>query len=935
MNSDRRPATITAIVFLLSGSAALIFETTWFRIVGLALGSSVWSAAAVLMAFMTGLGIGNVLVAAYGHHIRRPFTWYAMAEILIGVFGLMSVVILPDLTPVIARWLATLISDPTALNAARFCVAFSIFLIPAIAMGATLPILQKGLFQYNKSFSKSLAHLYGWNTIGAVTGALLSEFLLIEYLGITGAAGVACVFNLMAALILLKQFQGAKSEATESKHQALSATIYSLRYSLLPPFLTGLVLLALEVIWFRYLLLTQNSGSAIFAIMLAVVLAGIGIGGIIVSRLKLIEVDLDRLLFRLCLLSTVVTVLSFYLFSLLYANFFDRIYGSSGLLILEGSILMLPSCILSGMLFPLFGEKLHRKIGGTTSPSGSLTFANTLGSAIGTGLATFLLLPVLGVEHSILALSLVYVLVTLIVVLNSETLWRTRSNFLAPIGTLALVLVVFPYGTMAKSYEIFSDTVLPDEKLVAVKEGVNETLQYYRADKFDRPLQYRLVTNGHSMTATNFASQRYMRMFVYLPYLLHEEINSVLQISYGAGVTAEAVVSLPAMKHFDIVDISEDVLSMSNIIHDTSGVYPQKDPRSRVHIEDGRFFLQTTGNTYDLITAEPPPPKNAGVVNLYSQEYFQLIHSRLNEGGIVSYWLPAHTLHDGDTLAIIKAFCNAFPDCSLWNSVGLEFMLIGSKGGIDPAAVESMDVRWSKNMVAEMRNIGLEQPEQLGAMFMGDNQLLQKLTDNTLPVVDNFPLRISNDFVGVDQPSQLESYLIAPSRRKEAFVDSDYIRSIIPQALIDGSLEYFWPDSIFVNLTLPPSWNYEAPLLEPLAYVLSETDLVVLPTLMLGSNPAEQKLLKDIAEIKSVDHFESAIINALSTRNYEQATSLLGYLLSNTKGDEKELRRYASLYYLSKALAGTLSEKDLLPNEVNPNFQVSESFVEWMKQDFL
>ena len=935
MDSGRRPAIITAIVFLLSGSAALIFETTWFRIVGLALGSSVWSAAAVLMAFMTGLGIGNVLIAAYGHRIRRPFTWYAIAEILIGVFGLMSVVILPGMTPLIARWLASLISDQTALNAARFCVAFSIFLIPAIAMGATLPILQKGLFQYNKSFSKSLAHLYGWNTIGAVAGALLSEFLLIEYAGITGAAGVACVFNLIAALILLKQFQDSKPGAIESKHQALSGTIYSLRYSLLPPFLTGLVLLALEVIWFRYLLLTQNSGSAIFAIMLAVVLAGIGIGGIIVSRLKLIKVDLDRLLFRLCLLSTVVTVLSFYLFSLLYANYFDRIYANSGVLILEGAILMLPSCILSGMLFPLFGEKLHRKIGGTTSASGSLTFANTIGSAIGTGLSTFILLPILGVEYSILALSLIYVLVALIVVLNSEMLWRTKSNFLVPVFTLVMVLAVFPYGTLTRSYAIFSDAVYPDEQLVAVKEGVNETLQYYRKDKFDRPLQYRLVTNGHSMSATHFASQRYMRMFVYMPYLLHEEINSVLQISYGVGVTAEAVVSLPAMKHFDIVDISQDVLSMSNIIHEMSGIHPQQDPRTQVHIEDGRFFLQTTDNTYDLITAEPPPPKNAGVVNLYTQEYFQLIHSRLNEGGIASYWLPANLLHDGDILAIIKAFCNAFSDCSLWNSVGLEFMLIGSKGGIDPSAVEGIDARWSTNMAGEMRNIGLERPGQLGAMFMGDNQFLQKLTDNILPVVDNFPMRISNDFVGIHQASPLKSYLIAPDRREKAFTESSYIRSIFPQVLIDRSLEYFQVDSIFVNLTLPRSWNSKTPLLEVLAYVLSETDLVVLPTVLLGSSPAEQKLLSDVAELTSVDHYESAITSAFAVRNYEQATSLLGYFLGNIQGDEEQLRRYASLYYLSKALAGTLSEKDILPNEINPNFQVSESFVEWMKQDFL
>ena len=79
------------------------------------------------------------------------------------------------------------------------------------------------------------------------------------------------------------------------------------------------------------------------------------------------------------------------------------------------------------------------------------------------------------------------------------------------------------------------------------------------------------------------------------------------------------------------------------------------------------FFLNTTSERYDLITSEPPPPKMAGVVNLYSQEYFELIRSRLNPGGYVSYWLAGgQQLHTTDTLAITSAFCNAFENCSLW-----------------------------------------------------------------------------------------------------------------------------------------------------------------------------------------------------------------------------------------------------------------------------
>lgn len=936
MNTTHRPAVVTAIVFVLSGSAALIFETAWFRIAGLALGSSVWSAAAILMAFMAGLGIGNLLTAAYGHRIRRPFIWYAVAEILIGIFGLLTVIVLPAMTPLIARWLAALISDQTVLNAARFGIAFSFFLIPAIAMGATLPILQKGLFEYNKSFSKSLAHLYGWNTIGAVAGALISEFVLIEYSGLTGAAGVACLFNFLAALILLQQFRGAKAGSTDTKPQAIFATIRGLQFNLLPPFLTGLVLLALEVVWFRFLLLTQNSGSAVFAIMLAVVLAGIGIGGIVASRLKLSDIDLDRLIFRLCLLSTVIVLAGYSLFSLMYAKYFAQIYGHTNILILEGAVLMLPSCILSGILFPLFGETLHRKVGGTTSPAGALTFANTIGSAIGTGLATFLLLPVLGVEYSIFVLSLVYILVALLVTLNSRTMRRVKIGYLAPALTLLLVVVLFPYGTMNRNYEIFSDNAFANEQLVAVKEGVNETLQYYRKDKFGQPLEFRLVTNGHSMSGTTFASQRYMRMYVHMPYLLRDEIKSVLQISYGVGVTAEAAVALPAMERYDVVDISRDVLSMSDIIHAASGVYPQQDPRTRVHVEDGRFFLQTTKNRYDLITAEPPPPKNAGVVSLYSQEYFELMHTRLNEGGIASYWLPVNILSDGDTLAIIKAFCNAFSDCSLWTSAGLEFMLIGSKGGIEPSALATMEERWTPPMSGEMRSVGLEKPWQIGAMFIGDNQFLQELTENSLPVVDDFPMRISNDFSELNKPTELKTYLVDSHRRQRSFAESSYIRSLFPQALIEESLRNFGIEAVLINLYMPSTWKIPGPPLEMLAHVLTETDLVVLPALMLGSSPREQKLVGEIDRLTSIEHFESAIAGAFADRDYARASTLLEYFLNNIQGgNEVELQRLASLYYLSRGLAGTLSADELLADKNNPNFQVTENFVDWMKRDFL
>src|SRR6185369_12378957 len=136
------------------------------------------------------------------------------------------------------------------------------------------------------------------------------------------------------------------------------------------------------------------------------------------------------------------------------------------------------------------------------------------------------------------------------------------------------------------------------------------------------------------------------------------------------GNTAKALTDSTGVESIDLVDLSRDILAMAPIVFPDPREQPLRDPRMHIHIEDGRYFLQTTDRYFDLITGEPPPPGIAGVENLYSREYFQLIHDRLANQGIVTYWLPLADLSDVSAKAILRAFCDVFDDCSLWNGSG-------------------------------------------------------------------------------------------------------------------------------------------------------------------------------------------------------------------------------------------------------------------------
>jgi hypothetical protein len=185
---------------------------------------------------------------------------------------------------------------------------------------------------------------------------------------------------------------------------------------------------------------------------------------------------------------------------------------------------------------------------------------------------------------------------------------------------------------------------------VAAREGLSQTTFYLAHDFLGEPLFLRLATNSYSMASTAIGVQRYMKLFAYLPAALHPRIERALLICFGVGMTASALTDLPDLRSLEVVDVSRDILDMSDVVHADRARHPLRDPRVRTHVEDGRFFLQTTTARNDLITGEPPPPKMAGVASLYTREYFELVKERLNPGGIATYWLPAYLLLEDEAL---------------------------------------------------------------------------------------------------------------------------------------------------------------------------------------------------------------------------------------------------------------------------------------------
>lgn len=724
----RPPLLVLGFVFLASGAAALLFETLWFRQAGLAFGNTVWASALVLAGFMTGLALGNALAARYGERWRRPIRLYALLELTIAGTGVALVLLLPFLPPLLAPLQRSLAGAPALLQLVRFVLTLVLLAVPSLAMGVTLPLLVEALARGRGDFGRALAFLYGANTLGAVAGALAGEAFLIERLGVIGTALGAAALNGAAALgalaLAARHGEGAARPApaaeagpalgTRSRRGGLAGA----GPFLLAAFLAGGTLLALEVVWFRLLVLFVAGTSLAFAVMLAVVLAGIGAGSLFASLLLARWPGVYRGAAAVAF-ATGAAAIGAYLG-------FDRVLPGGGVPILtrpqdvlrNAAALMLPAALLSGVLFPLVGKAIHERVGSAVRATGLLTLANTAGAALGPLAAGFLLLPAAGMERSLFVLTALYGVAAACLLAGEGFSVLRRPVVVAAGLAFAAALIGFPWGEMDQRLlaAVEARYAGGGEHVVAVREGLTETIHYTQQDRFGEPFDHRLVTNGYSMSGTALLGRRYMDLFVQLPVALHPGLRSALLISYGVGTTARALTRTAELETIDVVDVSRDVLEMNRIVFPDEREYPLADPRVAVHVEDGRHFLQTTSRRFDLITAEPPPPKYAGIVYLATEEFFRLVHERLAEGGIFTYWLPVNQLSPGDAKTITAAFCNAFEDCSLWAGSAFDWILLGTSRLHGPLSVERVSAQWGDPEVrAELERIAIEEPAQLSS----------------------------------------------------------------------------------------------------------------------------------------------------------------------------------------------------------------------------
>jgi len=223
----------------------------------------------------------------------------------------------------------------------------------------------------------------------------------------------------------------------------------------------------------------------------------------------------------------------------------------------------------------------------------------------------------------------------------------------------------------------------------------------------------------------------------------------------------------------------------------------------------------------------------AGVASLYTREYFELVKDRLNPAGIATYWLPAYLLREDEALAIIRAFCEAFEDCSLWSGFHRDWILVGSRGGIAPVTREHFSRLWTlERPGSELRRMGVDSPAELAALFMADADALRELTARTAPLVDDYPRRIRPALYSEKLGLSLRLMDAESGRRR---LETSRWAAILPASVLAESAEAFRRRAVLDRALLAELRGADYNFWSDIAWLLRRTELVELPRWLLGS----------------------------------------------------------------------------------------------------
>jgi predicted membrane-bound spermidine synthase len=799
-----------SILFFLSGSAALIYQILWLRLLGLVFGVTVYAASTVLAAFMAGLALGSLLAGRLADRVRHPLRWFAAAECGIALGAIASPWMLGALERAYVAWFPSLPAVSGAVTVVRLLMAGAALIVPTLLMGTTLPLVLRSSLVTGGKLGSRLGVLYASNTTGAIVGTLMSGLWLIPAYGISRTFLAAAAVNGVVAIgaIALSVLHNQPLNPAEAgfhnqpegwfhlkshnqpegwfhmtSHNQPAGWFHNLRLAVLVTFaISGFVSIGAEVVWFRVAVLIIRPTVYAFAVMLATILGGIAIGSYVIapafarsasfgpstgsgpSRAQSRDGEAgspssstsDHWLRRLAVIEFLIAIAIVLSVAALQLGpdlarraqpVLSRIMPPYLPFLVVHSVLMLfPSALLMGIAFPI-GARLWARAGPEGSGAGDV--GRFYAVNVCGGIAGSLVAGFLLLPW-LGSRNTLLVLGALTAGAAMWLMWIADSGSRKALAAAGLALFAVACVYTPDPFAVFLAQRFPGQRVIWREEGVQSTVSVHEVGSTRS-----LHLDGNHQASTSGGTVSVHRRIGGLGMAIHANPRKTLVIGLGGGATAGAVSRFP-FAEVDVIELSGAVVKAAPFFNSINNNLLERT-NVHVHVDDGRNFLMLGRRKYDLITADIILPIHAGAGNVYSQEYFRLVSDALDDDGIAVQWVAGT---EQEYKLIARTFLSVFPHTTVWADGSL---MVGSHR---PLQLKAADFDWKLAVPgarAALQDLGYPSFDALVAQYRGGPADLGALVGPGPVLTDDRPL--VEYFLSLDREGSIDLSGLRPDAR--------------------------------------------------------------------------------------------------------------------------------------------------------------------------
>jgi spermidine synthase len=683
-----------------SGFCALVYQVVWMREFRLVFGASTSAQAAVVAIFIAGLGLGGLLIGRRADRHPRPLWLYGQLELLIALAAAVSPLLLFLVRAAYIGAGGTTTLGLVVGTIARLLLAALVIGLPTVLMGGTLPAAARAAQSAGDRGRTGVALLYGVNTLGAVLGAFLGTFFMIEVFGNRKTLWLACLLNLLVAL-LARQVSRTLAVEPEGPEEGEAAPATAAQapatFVVAGAAVVGFAFFLMELVWYRMLGPILGGTVFTFGLILTVALFGIGVGGALYSLRRQDATPTLTSFAHTCLLEALCIALPFaagdhvalFAYGLRWLGSVGFFWGYVLGWAITCAAVVLPAAIVAGYQFPMLIALLgqgRREVGRQT---GQAYAWNTGGAIAGSLAGGFGLLPLLTAVGAWRATGLLLVLLGIAAVVLSAKRQESRTRLVTPavLALAAVALFAAPGPTSAWRHSGIGAGRA--QAMKATPNGLVDWLHFYRrairweADGFESSVAlgtfdpgYAFVING-KIDGSARGDAATMIMSGLVGATLHPNPRRSLVIGLGTGGTAGWLGSVPTMESTDVVEIEARV---TDVARDCAPINRDMLANPKVHltINDARESLLVSRQDYDLIVSEPSNPYRAGVASLFTQEFYRAVTHRLREGGLFLQWVQAYEVDSRTIRTVYATLASVFPHVETWEVESNDMLLVAS-----------------------------------------------------------------------------------------------------------------------------------------------------------------------------------------------------------------------------------------------------------------